>query len=68
MSYDLPAVVGGGGPLVSGAAEEGVHLGFDGGLDDQAGTETGDVFDDLDQVTALGEQGVDLGADGLNRR
>ncbi|MET7339423.1 hypothetical protein, partial [Nonomuraea sp. NPDC005650] len=56
---------GGGGALVAGAAEERVHLGFDGGLDDQAGTEPGDV---LDQITIGGEQGVDLGTDGLDRR
>jgi len=56
------------GALVAGAAGKGVHLGFDGGLDDQAGSETGDVLDDLDQVTAFGEQGVDLGADGLDGR
>src|SRR5690606_1489042 len=66
----LVAAVGGdgSGALVAGAAEEGVHLGFDGGLDDQAGAEPGDVLDDLDQVTTFGEQGVDLGADGLNGR
>ncbi|WUE07822.1 hypothetical protein OHA25_03290 [Nonomuraea sp. NBC_00507] len=56
------------GALVAGAAEEGVDLGFDGGLDDQAGAEPGDVLDDLDQVTIGGEQGIDLGTDGLDRR
>ncbi|NBE97246.1 hypothetical protein GUY59_29345 [Nonomuraea sp. K271] len=44
------------------------NLGLDGGLDDQAGTQAGDVLDDLDQITTFGEQGVDLGADGLNGR
>ncbi|WP_307832763.1 hypothetical protein [Planomonospora sp. ID91781] len=53
------------GALVAGAAEEGVDLGFDGGLDDQAGAQAGDVFEDLDEVAAVGEQGVDFGADGL---
>ncbi|MDI5962507.1 hypothetical protein [Streptantibioticus silvisoli] len=48
-----------------GATQEGVDLGFHGGLDDQAGTEAGDVLKDLDQVTVAGEQGVDLGADGI---
>ncbi|TDD03348.1 hypothetical protein E1294_50765 [Nonomuraea diastatica] len=55
------AAVSGGGALVAGAAEEGVHLSFDGGVDDQTGAELGDVLDDLDQVTTFGEQGIDLG-------
>ncbi|GAA2373658.1 hypothetical protein GCM10010404_31420 [Nonomuraea africana] len=53
----------GGGALVAGAAEERLHFGLDRGLDDQAGAEPGDVFEDLDQVTISGEQGVDLGTD-----
>lgn len=57
-----------GGALVAGVAEERVHLGLDGGLDDQAGAEAGDVFHDLDQIPAFGEQRADLGADGLNGR
>src|SRR5690606_25115516 len=66
----LLAAVGcdGGGALVASPAEERVHLGFDGGLDDQAGAEPGDVFENLDEITIGGEQGVDLGADGLNGR
>jgi hypothetical protein len=59
-------VGGGGGALVAGAAEEGVDLGFDGGLDDQSGAQAGDVFEDLDEVAAVGEQGVDFGTDGLD--
>ncbi|SEK68412.1 ornithine cyclodeaminase [Nonomuraea pusilla] len=54
--------------LVGGPAEEGVRVGFDGGPDDQAGAWPGRVFDDIGQVTASGEQGVDLGADGLDGR
>ncbi|MBG0814248.1 hypothetical protein [Planomonospora sp. ID82291] len=51
--------------LVAAEAEEGVDLGFDDGLDDQTGARAGDVFEDLDEVVAVGEQGVDFGADGL---
>ena len=66
----IAAALGGdsGDALVAGAAEEGIYLGFDGGLDDQTGAEPGDVLDDLDQVTIGGEQSVDLGTDGLGRR
>jgi hypothetical protein len=53
---------------VAGVAEEGVHLGHDSALDDRPGTGTSDVLDGLDQVTPLGDQGVDLSADGLNGR
>ncbi|TDD12660.1 hypothetical protein E1294_43295 [Nonomuraea diastatica] len=58
----------GGGALVAGAAEERLHFSLDRGLDDQPGAEPGDVFEDLGQVAISGEQGVDLGTDGLDRR
>ncbi|QFY12881.1 hypothetical protein GBF35_45615 [Nonomuraea phyllanthi] len=54
---------GGGDTLVAGAAEERVHLGFDGSLDNQTGAEPGNALDDLDQVTI-----IDLGTDGLDGR
>ncbi|WEB44046.1 hypothetical protein MOV08_35370 [Streptomyces yunnanensis] len=56
------------GALVAGTAEEGVDLGFHRGLDDQAGAESGHVFQYLDQVAVTGEQGINLGTDGLGGR
>ena len=44
--------------LVSGAAEELLHLCFHGGLDDQSGTQAGDLLEGLGQVNALTEQGM----------
>jgi hypothetical protein len=62
-----PRILALGGALVTGAAEELAHLGLHRGLDDQLGTQPGDVLDDLDQPTRAVEQGVDLGTDPLGR-
>ena len=61
-------VSGGSGALVAGPAQERLDLGFHSGLDDHAGAEAGDILQDLDQVAAPGEQGVDFGAQGMRRR
>jgi hypothetical protein len=54
--------------LVAGPAQECLDLGFQRGLDDQPGTEAGDILDHLAQLTLPAEQGVDLGTDLLSRR
>jgi len=64
----LAGVLGGGDALVAGAAEELGDLCFDRGLDDQAGTQAGDLLQGLGQVDALGEQGIDLMTDLLGGR
>ena len=56
-----------GGPLVAGPAQEHLDLGLHRGLDDQPGTQAGDVLDDLRQLTRPVEQGVDLATDPLGR-
>src|SRR4029453_2669484 len=58
----------GGDTLVAGTAEERGHLGLHGGLDEQPGAKTGDIFQHLDQVTLPGEQGVDFGAEPIGGR
>jgi hypothetical protein len=46
-------------------AEEGGHLCFQGGLQQQAGAEPGDLLQRLAQILVGGEQLVDFGADAL---
>ncbi len=49
-------------------AQEGGHFGFQGGLKQQAGAESGDVFQVIVEVAVAGEQLVDPSADTLNSR
>jgi hypothetical protein len=63
-----PGIHGGGRPLVAGPAQEGLHLGLQRRLDDQPGTQAGDVLDHLAQLTLPAEQGINLGTDLLGRR
>src|SRR5439155_21152340 len=57
-----------GGTLVTGPAEEHLHLGLQRGLDDQPRTQPGNILDHLAQLTLPVEQGVDLGTDLPGRR
>jgi hypothetical protein len=63
-----PGVLDTGGPLVAGPAEEHLDLGLQRRLDDQPGTEAGDVLDHLRQVTLTVEQGIDLTANAVGGR
>jgi len=52
--------------LVAAAAEELGDLSLQRRLHQQLGTQTGHFFQDLRQLTVLGKQGVDLGADAVS--
>jgi hypothetical protein len=55
--------------LVTLPTQERGDLSFQGGRQEQPGSEPGDLLDHLGQVTGgIGEQLVDLGADALDRR
>ena len=63
-----PGILDSGRPLVAGPTQERIDLGFQRGLDNQPGTQAGDVLDHLAQLTLPAEQGIDLGTDLLGRR
>ena len=63
-----PGIVAGGGPLVTVPAEELGDLGFQGGLHQQLGAETGHFLQDLRQRPVLGEQLIDVATDTVGRR
>jgi hypothetical protein len=68
VTHPVPRVGHGGAALVAAAAQELVDLGLQRRLQQQPGTQPGDVLDDRGEVPLAVEQRVDLATDLLCRR